>query len=269
MLLLAALPCALLFPVRAEDVLVRASGFPEDAFRRSASATVLGREEIAALQARSLPDLLGRVAGVATTTNGSFGQAASASIRGSEARHVLVLVDGAPIGDPSSVGGAARLESVPLGDVRRVEVLRGPLGAIHGPQAMGGVVSISTGGPARGSSLSLGYGSFGRAWAGVRASSGAGRWSWGVSAEGRGARGVSAWPEWKGPGADRDGSGSAAVAARIGRAGPGGGRLDASFRLWGSVFEYDDASGDNPQRIQIQGRHVVPDLLFYTGGHIN
>ena len=77
MLLFAALPCALLFPVRAEDVLVRASGFPEDVFRRSASATVLGREDIAALQARSVPDLLGRVAGVATTTNGSFGQAAA------------------------------------------------------------------------------------------------------------------------------------------------------------------------------------------------
>ena len=35
MLLFAALPCALLFPVRAEDVLVRASGFPEDVFRRT------------------------------------------------------------------------------------------------------------------------------------------------------------------------------------------------------------------------------------------
>ena len=65
-------------------------------------------------------------------------------MRGTEARHVKVLIDGIDIGDPSDVSGAADLSQLLAGDIARIEVLRGPQSGLYGSDAIGGVISVTT-----------------------------------------------------------------------------------------------------------------------------
>lgn len=72
------------------------------------------------------------------------------SLRGFDPGDVLVLVDGAPVGDPDS--GVVDLAQYPLDGVRRVIVVRGPSSLLYGPGALAGVVHLVTGdGPGAGS----------------------------------------------------------------------------------------------------------------------
>ncbi|MEJ2538738.1 MAG: TonB-dependent receptor [Gemmatimonadota bacterium] len=97
---------------------------------------------------------------------------ADLSIRGSSFEQVLVLVDGVRMSDPQT--GHFDLDlTVPLEQVERIEILRGPASAIYGADAMGGVVNIVTR-DGLDSDVSKGT---------VRADGGSfGRWGWGVAA---------------------------------------------------------------------------------------
>jgi vitamin B12 transporter len=78
------------------------------------------------------------------TEDGGPGQAATLRIRGGEARHTLVLIDGVRVNDPSTGASEFDLQCAGSGDIERIEVLRGPQSALYGSDAVGGVVSIIT-----------------------------------------------------------------------------------------------------------------------------
>ncbi|HYF54139.1 MAG TPA: TonB-dependent receptor, partial [Salinarimonas sp.] len=65
-------------------------------------------------------------------------------IRGGDARHTLVLIDGIRVNDPSSTGREFDFSNLALTDIERIEVLRGPQSALYGSDAMGGVINIIT-----------------------------------------------------------------------------------------------------------------------------
>jgi vitamin B12 transporter len=101
--------------------------------------------DIAALQSgvgRTVSEVLARMAGVQTSSNGGLGKTSSIYIRGTENRHVLLLVDGVRMG--SSTSGTANFDSIPLEMIERIEVLKGPASALYGSDAVGGVVQIFT-----------------------------------------------------------------------------------------------------------------------------
>ena len=78
--------------------------------------------------------------GVSVTNTGpSYGVV---RIRGGEANHAIILIDGVQIGDSS--GGDTVLRGLSLANVERIEVLRGPQSALYGSNAMTGVISITT-----------------------------------------------------------------------------------------------------------------------------
>jgi vitamin B12 transporter len=110
--------------------------------RLAADVVVIDAEAIARSGADSLADLLRREAGLQLSRNGGPGQSAGLFVRGGAAQQTVVLVDGVRIG--SATLGFAGLESLPLAQVERVEVLRGPGSSIHGADAMGGVVQVFT-----------------------------------------------------------------------------------------------------------------------------
>ncbi|HEY5972069.1 MAG TPA: TonB-dependent vitamin B12 receptor [Pseudoxanthomonas sp.] len=105
-------------------------------------AQVIDREEIERSQARSLPDLLKGRAGLNLTNQGGPGKVTSLFLRGAESDHVLVLVDGVRIG--SATAGLAAFQDLPVDQIERIEIIRGPRSSLYGSEAIGGVIQIFT-----------------------------------------------------------------------------------------------------------------------------
>lgn len=103
---------------------------------------VIDAEVIQQSAGRSLSEVLSRNAGLQMSSNGGLGKQSGLFIRGTESRHVLLLIDGVRYG--SSTAGAAVLDNIPLSAVDRIEVLKGPASALYGSDAVGGVVQIFT-----------------------------------------------------------------------------------------------------------------------------
>ncbi|WP_439586980.1 TonB-dependent receptor domain-containing protein [Hydrogenophaga sp.] len=91
---------------------------------------------------RTLSEVLARAAGLQMSSNGGLGKQSGLFVRGTESRHVLLLVDGVRYG--SSTAGSASFDNIPLGIIDRIEVLKGPASALYGSDAVGGVVQIFT-----------------------------------------------------------------------------------------------------------------------------
>ena len=102
--------------------------------------TVITREDIERSAGRSVAELLARVGGVQMASNGGLGKSSSVFIRGTESRHVLLLVDGVRYG--SATLGTPNFDNIPLENIERIEVLKGPASALYGSDAVGGVVQI-------------------------------------------------------------------------------------------------------------------------------
>lgn len=128
-------------PTRA-DVIVTASRIEQSVEKTLASVTVLDRKDIERAAAPSLADLLRRQAGIQYVTSGGRGSNSSLYLRGTNAGHVLVLVDGVRVG--STTLGAASLENYSLDQIERIEIVRGPRSSIYGSEAIGGVIQIFT-----------------------------------------------------------------------------------------------------------------------------
>ncbi len=108
---------------------------------RTASATIVSAERFAG-EAKGVAELVATAPGVAVSDYGGLGRLATASIRGSTADGVLVLLDGIPLN--SAFGGGVDLSSIPRAWIDRIEVVRGVEGAHYGAGALGGVVNIIT-----------------------------------------------------------------------------------------------------------------------------
>lgn len=109
----------------------------------SATVRVITREEIEALPARSVPELLRALPGLDVRRRGVEGIQADVGMRGSDFNGTLILVDGLPVNNPQSNHLSLDLD-VPLDGVERVEVYYGGGSALYGSEAVGGVVNIVT-----------------------------------------------------------------------------------------------------------------------------
>ena len=107
------------------------------------SVSVLTEAEIAQSSATFVSELLTQFANVDLSVNGGVGQYAELRIRGAEANHVLVLLDGVQINDLAQ-GGLIDLAHLPVANIARIELLRGSQSAVWGDGAIGGVLSITT-----------------------------------------------------------------------------------------------------------------------------
>jgi len=140
------------------EVVVTATRQPTRAKELIADVTVVGREQIEQSGAATLSELLSRQPGIEFSRAGGRGAPENVFIRGTNAGHTLVLVDGLRVG--SVTLGQTALEQIPLSQIERIEVVRGPSSALYGPDAIGGVIQIFTrrGAAAPPVSLSAGYG---------------------------------------------------------------------------------------------------------------
>ncbi|HYW04076.1 MAG TPA: TonB-dependent receptor [Gammaproteobacteria bacterium] len=129
-------------PVSLSPVVVTATRSPQTASRVVAPVQVITRADIERSQATSLPDLLADMPGVQVSTSGGYGKVTSLFLRGTNANQVLVLVDGVRFG--SATSGTAPWSQIPLSQIRRIEIVRGPVSSLYGANAIGGVIQIFT-----------------------------------------------------------------------------------------------------------------------------
>lgn len=106
------------------------------------AVTVITGEDLRRQQVRSAADALRGLPGVAVNRQGGVGSITQVRIRGAEANHTLVLIDG--IEANNSTDGEFDFSNLSAEDIERIEVIRGPMSSLHGSNAVGGVINIIT-----------------------------------------------------------------------------------------------------------------------------
>ena len=134
-------------PNKVDELVVTATRSPERADRVGQQVTVITAAELREQQTPILSDILTRVPGVNFSRNGGVGTATSVYLRGAEPGQTLVLIDGVQLNDPTATDSATNFGNLLLGDIDRVEVLRGVQSVLWGSQAIGGVINLLTAEP--------------------------------------------------------------------------------------------------------------------------
>ena len=128
-----------------EPMVVTATVTPTPLSQSTASVTVISQEQIAAQHATSVIDVLRQVPGLHVDQAGARGGISSVYTRGSDPNFTVVLIDGVKVNDPTnSRGGSFDFTTLSTDAIERIEIVRGPLSAVYGSDALGGVINIIT-----------------------------------------------------------------------------------------------------------------------------
>lgn len=130
-----------------DSIIVTATRAPLTLDEVPSSIAVLDKAAIDRAQDIGVTELLLRTPGISIARNGGYGAATSLRIRSAESEHTVTVIDGVKLNDPSSTGGGFNFANLLVGDIDRIEVLRGPQSILWGSQAIGGVVNIVTASP--------------------------------------------------------------------------------------------------------------------------
>jgi vitamin B12 transporter len=128
--------------VELPQIVVSAGQAPMEASRVGASVTVISGEELREKQIPTVAEALRSVPGVEVDQSGGRGALTQVRIRGDEANHVLILIDGIEVN--AVADSNFDFADLAVDDVERIEVIRGPQSGIYGANAQSGVISIIT-----------------------------------------------------------------------------------------------------------------------------
>jgi vitamin B12 transporter len=158
--------------INLDDVVVTATRTPQPREAVIADVSLIQAEEIQRTGQTTLVELLAQQPGIEITSSGGAGTISSIFMRGTNSGHVVVLIDGMRV-DSATLGSTA-FENLPVGQIDKIEILRGPATSLYGQDAIGGVIQIFTkkGEGAVKFNANLGYGTYNskRADAGVSGS---------------------------------------------------------------------------------------------------
>jgi vitamin B12 transporter len=143
-----AFACAAVAAAGIEDdpntIVVTATRIATPELQVASSISVVTADDIAAKQFQSLPNVLEQVPGLNVVQTGGVGGQTSVFMRGTNANHTKVFIDGIDVSDPSSPSGTFDFGQFPAQDIQRVEILRGPQSGLYGSDAIGGVINVIT-----------------------------------------------------------------------------------------------------------------------------
>lgn len=229
-----------------DPVVVSATRTPLRVSDAVAEVSVIDRVMLDRAAGRTLVELLASQPGLQFTSTGGLGKTASVFIRGLEARHTLLLLDGVRVS--SETVGSPSLDNIPLEIVDRIEIVRGPMSSLYGSGAFGGVIQVFTRRGREGlhpnAALTAGSNRYGQASAGI--AFGQGAFDAAVQLQHTETRGFSATNEREQFGsfdADRDGFRQNGGSVRLGW------QLTPDWRIEGLAVEsngetqYDDGPG--------------------------
>jgi len=126
------------------EVVVTATRSPVPLNQIASSMTVITQDEIQQQNKPTVIELLREVPGVTIANTGGVGQSTRVFMRGTNSNHVLVIIDGVVVNDPSDPGDAYDFSNLTTDNIERIEILRGPESTLYGSQAIGGVINIIT-----------------------------------------------------------------------------------------------------------------------------
>ena len=147
-------------PIDTDQIVITASRAPESEAQTPASVTIIDQQRIERLDEPLVSALLRLTPSAAVATSGPAGSLTEVRIRGAEANHTLLFVDGIKINDPAS-GDTPRFELLNADLASRIEVVRGPQSALWGSEAIGGVIAVNGLDDAPGYGANAEAGSFG------------------------------------------------------------------------------------------------------------
>ncbi len=228
----------------------------------ASSVSVISSEELARTGKPSVFEALRDLVGLSTLQNGGRGAAAAVSIRGANAEHTLVLLDGVELNDPINPSRSYDLAHLAVSQVERVEVLRGPQSPLYGSDALGGVINIITR-KGRGRprvSMSGSGGTYGSFSGDVGVSGGAGRADYAFGLALARTNGVSAASTLYPGNSEPDGYRNLSLSGRVGVAvrknidiGLSVRRVDARS----SIDNFGGPAGDDPNSVPDYGSTLV------------
>ena len=131
-----------------EPIIVTASRSQEELSEASANVSVVSQEDVEASNAQSPPGLIKDSEGIYFYDASGIGVAARVNMRGfwgGMSTHNLVLLDGVP--QNKGQDGLVDWDEIPMNNIERIEVVRGPVSALYGDNAMSGVINIITKSP--------------------------------------------------------------------------------------------------------------------------
>ncbi len=140
-------------PVQAEDssvttldtMIVTGSAQPTQAHQSTQSVTILNAEQFAPLQPNRVSTMLQQVPGLHTDEMSGRSGISSLYLRGADPNFTLIMLDGIPMNDSTNQrGGSVDLSTIPIDRIDRVEIVRGPLSAFYGSEAMAGAINFIT-----------------------------------------------------------------------------------------------------------------------------
>jgi vitamin B12 transporter len=128
-----------------EDVIVTANKIEQKQNGTSKVITIISAAQIQQNAGRTIAQVLNEQAGLSLPgALSNLGTVPSIYMRGAASGRTLVLIDGAPVGDPSMISNEFDLNLVPLNQVERIEILKGAQSTLYGSDAIGGVINIIT-----------------------------------------------------------------------------------------------------------------------------
>ena len=128
-----------------DPILVTGTANPTQLSHSTQSLTVIEREQYAPLQPNRIPSVLQQVPGLHIDEMGGRGGISSLYLRGADPNFTLIMLDGIPLNDSTNQrGGSVDLSTIPIDQIERVEIVRGPLSAYYGSEAMAGAINLIT-----------------------------------------------------------------------------------------------------------------------------
>ena len=129
---------------RMSEIVVTATRTKIPAIEAASSITVIDSTEIAALNKRSVFGLLKDQYGVSFTQQGAPGSLSYVYLRGADPGQTLVLLDGIALNMTNDPDNTYDFANLPVENIERIEILRGPQSTLYGSNALGGVINIIT-----------------------------------------------------------------------------------------------------------------------------
>lgn len=129
-------------PINLPETTVTATRNQTPVDELATASTIYTRADIEQLQVNTLPELLQRSTGIDMTQSGGYGKITGLFMRGTNSNQMLVLIDGIKSG--SVTLGTTPFELIPIDQIERVEITRGPNSSLYGSEAIGGVIQIFT-----------------------------------------------------------------------------------------------------------------------------
>ncbi|MEO8582472.1 MAG: TonB-dependent receptor [Flavitalea sp.] len=128
-----------------DEVVITANKYARKQSETGKVLTVINREQLEKSGGRTLAEIVNTVSGTTIIgSNGNQGTNMTASIRGSTAGNVLILVNGIPVNDPSVITNYFDLNFFSVDQVERIEILKGGQSTLYGSDAVAGVINVIT-----------------------------------------------------------------------------------------------------------------------------